>query len=236
MPITVKRSTPGSIVAVVAGPFDAVVFDNDGLLLDTEEAWTRAEQDLFERYGREFTIEHKRALLGNAQRAAAAKLEAMLDQPGAGARLWAELDALVMQEALAGAPPRPGARELLDALVARGTPVAIASNSRRPFVERVLEVSGLPLGGVRAIVTVEDVDHPKPAPDIYLAACGALGVEPARSAALEDSPPGVSSAREAGLFVIAVPYFDDHELDGAALVAPSLADPRVAAALGLGID
>ena len=223
-------------MAVVAGPFDAVVFDNDGLLLDTEEAWTRAEQDLFERYGREFTIEHKRALLGNAHAVAAAKLEAMLDQPGAGGRLWAELDALVMEEALAGAPPRPGARELLDALVARGTTVAIASNSRRPFVERVLEVSGLPLGGVRAIVTVEDVEHPKPAPDIYLAACRALGVEPARSAALEDSPPGVRSATEAGLFVIAVPYFDDHELDGAALVAPSLADPRVAAALGLGID
>ena len=90
------------------GPFDAVIFDNDGLLLDTEEAWTRAEQDLFERYGREFTMEHKRALLGNAHAVAAAKLEAMLDQPGAGARLWAELDALVMEEALAGVPPRPG--------------------------------------------------------------------------------------------------------------------------------
>jgi HAD superfamily hydrolase (TIGR01509 family) len=223
-------------LAAVPGPFDAVIFDNDGLLLDTEEAWTRAERDLFERYGREFTIEHKRALLGNAQGAAAAKLEVMLDQPGAGARLWTELDALVMEEALAGVPPRPGARELVDALVSRGTPVAIASNSTRPFVERVLEVSGLPLDGVRAIVTVEDVEHPKPAPDIYLAACRALGAEPARSAALEDSPPGVRSAREAGLFVIAVPYFDDHELDGASLIAPSLADPSVAAALGLGID
>ena len=150
MPITVNRSTPGSIVAAVPDPFDAVIFDNDGLLLDTEEAWTRAERDLFERYGREFTMEHKRALLGNAHAVAAAKLEAMLDRPGAGARLWAELDVLVMEEALAGVPPRPGARELLDALRARGTPVAIASNSKRAFVERVLEVSGLPLDGVGA--------------------------------------------------------------------------------------
>ena len=110
-------------MAAVPDPFDAVIFDNDGLLLDTEEAWTRAERDLFERYGREFTMEQKRALLGNAQRAAAAKLEVMLDQPGAGARLWTELDALVMEEALAGVPPRPGARELIDALVSRGTPV-----------------------------------------------------------------------------------------------------------------
>jgi HAD superfamily hydrolase (TIGR01509 family) len=220
-------------VAVVAGPFDAVIFDNDGLLLDTEEAWTRAERDLFERYGREFTTEHKRALLGNAHAVAAAKLEAMLEQPGAGARLWAELDALVMEEALAGVLPRPGARELLDALAARGTPIAIASNSKRAFVERVLEVSGLPLGGVGAVVTVEDVGRPKPAPDIYVAACRALGADPARSVALEDSPPGVRSARDAGMFVIAVPYFDDHDLDGASLIAPSLAHPSVAAVLGV---
>jgi HAD superfamily hydrolase (TIGR01509 family) len=217
----------------VPGPFDAVIFDNDGLLLDTEEAWTRAERDLFERYGHEFTMEHKRALLGNAQAVAAAKLETMLDQPGAGQRLWAELDMLVMEEALAGVPPRAGARELLQTLVERDTPVAIASNSSRPFVARVLEVSGLPLDGVQAIVTVEDVERPKPAPDVYLAACRKLGAAPARSAALEDSQPGVHSAREAGLYVIGIPYFDDHELDGASLIAPSLADPSVAAALGL---
>ena len=220
-------------MAVVAGPFDAVIFDNDGLLLDTEEAWTRAERDLFERYGREFTTEHKRALLGNAHAVAAAKLEAMLEQPGAGARLWAELDALVMEEALAGVLPRPGARELLDALAGRGTAMAIASNSKRAFVERVLEVSGLALGGVGAVVTVEDVGRPKPAPDIYVAACRALGADPARSVALEDSPPGVRSARDAGMFVIGVPYFDDHDLDGASLIAPSLADPSVAAVLGV---
>ena len=76
-------------------------------------------------------------------------------------------------------------------------------------------------------MTVDDVEQPKPAPDIYLAACRALGAAPARSAALEDSPPGVLSARAAGLYVIAVPYFDDHDLDGASLIAPSLADPSV---------
>ena len=220
-------------MAAVPDPFDAVIFDNDGLLLDTEQAWTRAERKLFERYGREFTMEHKRALLGNAHAVAAAKLEAMLGRPGAGAQLWAELDVLVMEEALAGLPPRPGARELLEALSARGTPVAIASNSKRAFVERVLEVSGLPLEGVGAVVTVDDVEQPKPAPDIYLAACRALGAAPGRSAALEDSPPGVLSARAAGLYVIAIPYFDDHDLDGASLIAPSLADPSVAAALGI---
>ena len=214
-------------------PFEAVVFDNDGLLLDTEEAWTRAERDLFERHGQEFTMEHKRALLGNAKDVAAAKLEAMLGLPGQGGRLMAELHELVMEEALAGVPPRPGSVELLEALREDGQNVGLASNSTRPFVERVLEVSGIPAESFAVLVTADDVDHPKPAPDLYLAACSALAAEPGRAVALEDSQPGISSARAAGMFVIGVPYFDDQTLEGASLTATSLADPRVSAALGL---
>jgi beta-phosphoglucomutase-like phosphatase (HAD superfamily) len=77
------------------------------------------------------------------------------------------------------------------------------------------------------------VEHPKPAPDLYLAACAALGAAPERAAALEDSPPGVASALAAGMYVIAVPYFPDAPIEGASLTAESLADPRVAEALGL---
>ncbi|HEX2413878.1 MAG TPA: HAD family phosphatase [Thermoleophilaceae bacterium] len=214
-------------------PFEAVIFDNDGLLLDTETAWTRAEQDLFERYGREFTMEHKRAMLGNSKGVAEAKLESMLGLPGQGARLLAELEELVMEEALAGVPPRPGSRNLLNALLDADTKVGLASNSSRLFVERTLEVSGIPASSFAVLITADDVAHPKPAPDIYLAACSGLDADPARSAALEDSQPGISSARAAGLFVIGVPYFEDQTLEGASLMASSLADPRVGAALGL---
>jgi beta-phosphoglucomutase-like phosphatase (HAD superfamily) len=77
------------------------------------------------------------------------------------------------------------------------------------------------------------VEHPKPAPDLYLAACAALGTEPRRSAALEDSATGVEAARAAGMFVVAVPYFPDLPIEGASLTVETLADPRVAAALGL---
>jgi HAD superfamily hydrolase (TIGR01509 family) len=217
----------------MAPRFQGVVFDNDGLLLDTEAAWTRAEEDLFARRGRAFTPEHKRALIGSSRSSSALMLEAMLDRPGEGHALADELHELVMVEALAGVPARPGALELVDGLRAAGVPLAVASNSRREFVERVLAGAGLLDGHFDAVVTADDVAEPKPAPDLYLSACSALGAEPRLSAALEDSPVGVQSALAAGLFVIAVPYFADATIDGASLTARSLADPDVAAALGV---
>jgi HAD superfamily hydrolase (TIGR01509 family) len=214
--------------------FEAVVFDNDGLLLDTEEVWTRAEEDLFRRYGAVFTTEHKKTLIGTSFETSALLLEAMLDRPGQGMQLLAELQAFVLEEATAGVPARPGALELLDALVAADVPLAVASNSERPFVERTLRSVGLLEGGpFRAVVSASDVARGKPAPDLYLHACELLGADPARSAALEDSVPGVSSARAAGLFTIGIPYFADGRLPDADLQAGSLADDAVHAALGL---
>ena len=115
---------------------------------------------------------------------------------------------------------------------AAGVPVGLASNSSRAFVERALSVAQLPTA-LRRGVSADDVARPKPAPDLYLAACAALGAAPERAAALEDSPPGVASARAAGMFVIAVPYFPDTEIEGASLAARSLADSSVATALGV---
>jgi HAD superfamily hydrolase (TIGR01509 family) len=217
----------------MAPRFQAVVFDNDGLLLDTEAAWTRAEEDLFARRGRAFTTEHKRALIGSSPTTSAVMLEAMLDTPGEGEALTDELHALVMAEVLAGVPPRPGALELIDALRAAGVRLAVASNSRREFVEHALRTAGLADGRFDVVVTADDVAAPKPAPDLYLSACSALGAAPERCAALEDSAVGVASAVAAGLYVVAVPYFADAPIEGASLTAGSLADSEVAAALGV---
>lgn len=211
-----------------------VVFDNDGLLLDTEDAWTRAEVTLFARRGRAFTTEHKRSLIGSAHAAAAVKLEAMLERPGAGEELMDELHGLVMEEALAGVAPRPGALALLARLTAAGVPVAVASNSRRVFVERTLSAAGLLDGRFTAVVCVEDVAHAKPAPDIYLEACRRLDAPPGACAALEDSPTGAAAAAAAGMYVIGVPYIAGAPLPGSDLLVESLADPAVARALGLG--
>jgi HAD superfamily hydrolase (TIGR01509 family) len=212
----------------------AVIFDNDGLLLDTEEAWTRAEQTLFAGLGREFTIEHKRTLIGSSRSMAAVKLEAILERPGEGEALMDELHELVMQEALQGVAPRPGALALLARLRGAGVPLAVASNSEREFLERTLAGAGLLHDGpFAAVVSANDIEHPKPAPDIYLEACARLGVEASRAAALEDSPIGVASAAAAGMFVIGVPYFPGTPIPGASLLADSLADLAVGRALGL---
>jgi HAD superfamily hydrolase (TIGR01509 family) len=139
----------------------------------------------------------------------------------------------VMEEALAGVEPRPGALELLERLIGAGVPVAVASNSQREFVQRTLSSAGLLDGRFATVVSVEDVEHPKPAPDIYLEACRRLGAEPGACVALEDSPTGVAAAAAAGMYVIGVPYFTGAQLPGSDLLADSLADPEVATVLGL---
>ncbi len=210
------------------------MFDNDGLLLDTEEAWTRAERTLFARRGREFTDEDKRTLLGSSRSLAAVKLEKLLQRPGEGVALMDELLALVMDEALLGVRPRPGAIELIERLRGAGVTLALASNSEPEFVARVLAGAGLLGDGpFETIVTAADVQHPKPAPDIYLEACRRLDVAPAEAIALEDSPIGVAAAAAAGMFVIGVPYFAGSDIPGASLLADSLGDRAVARALGL---
>jgi HAD superfamily hydrolase (TIGR01509 family) len=208
-------------------PPAAVLFDNDGLLLDTEVLWTRAEIVLFERRGATFTIEHKRDLIGSSGPVAEAKVERMLGLPGEGPALMAELHELVMEEARNGVEPMPGALALLAAIT---VPVGVASNSPRSFVERTLDVSGL-RDRFGCVLSADDVAHPKPAPDLYIELARGLGADPAQCVALEDSPTGVAAARAAGAFVIGVPSLEGIVLDDADLVAASLADPRVAARL-----
>lgn len=212
----------------------AVVFDNDGLLLDTEAAWTRAEVALWERYGLTFTLDHKRYLIGSSRAVAEVKLSEMLARPPAeGAHLMDQLTELTMEELLRGVEPRPGAVELLDALVARGTPVGLASNSPRAFMERALGSSPIGLERFGVTLSADEVAHAKPAPDVYLACCAALHADPRDSVALEDSPSGVRAAAAAGMTVVGVPYLDGIDLPEAHVLACSLADREVRSACGL---
>jgi HAD superfamily hydrolase (TIGR01509 family) len=206
---------------------DAVVFDNDGLLLDTESVWTRAEEDLFERRGTEFTPADKRELVGTSAEIAGGVLERRLGEPGRAAELIEELNVLVVAELEHGVEAMIGARELLERLRERGTPIGLVSNSPLRFVQRSIEIVGLE-DHFDIVLSAHEVAAPKPAPDPYLEACRRLGVEPGPSVvALEDSPTGVAAAIAAGLTVIGVPSIEGIALEEAHHIAESLLDEVV---------
>lgn len=211
---------------------EAVLFDNDGLLLDTESAWSRAEQELFERRGREFTIEHKRSLVGSSDKSAGIKLARFLDEPGNETAIMRELHEIVYAELDSGVDPMVGAIELLELIRGEGVPVGLVSNSPMRFILRSHEVAatGLPFD---VVVSAHEVPEAKPAPDPYLEACRRLGISPGRDViALEDSPSGVEAAVEAGLFTIGIPSVPGVTLDRADLVAATLDDRSVLIRLG----
>jgi HAD superfamily hydrolase (TIGR01509 family) len=215
----------------------AVLFDNDGLLLDTESVWTRAEEDLFERRGTDFTPADKRELVGTSAEIAGALLERRLGEPGRAAELIEELNALVVAELEHGVEAMIGARELLGRLRQRGTPIGLVSNSPLIFVQRSLELAGFD-DHFDVVLSAHEVAAPKPAPDPYLEACRRLGVEAGPAViALEDSPTGVAGGPGAGLTVIGIPSIDGVALDEAHHLAESLLDDVVAKRLafeGLG--
>jgi HAD superfamily hydrolase (TIGR01509 family) len=218
------------VIAEAALPA-AVVFDNDGLLLDTEPCWTIAEDGLFRAYGRAFDLAAKQELLGTSPLTAAPILARLLGQPGRGQELGNELYQRALAEIATGATPRPGAVELVARLRSAVVPIAVASNSPRSHLLAGLRKTGL-VHSFGAILGVDDVAHPKPAPDLYLDACEALGVPATAAIALEDSRPGVAAAQAAGMRVIGIPSVPGVELP-ADLVASSLADSEVLETLGL---
>ena len=207
---------------------DAVVFDNDGLLLDTESVWTRAEEDLFERRGLDFTPADKLELIGTSAEIAGGILERRLGEPGRASELLEELNALVVAELEHGVEAMVGARELLERLREQGVPIGLVSNSPLRFVQRSIEIVGFQ-DHFDVVLSAHEVAAPKPAPDPYLEACRRLGVEPGPSVvALEDSPTGVAAARAAGLTVIGVPSVEGVELEEAHHLAETLLDGIVA--------
>jgi HAD superfamily hydrolase (TIGR01509 family) len=202
------------------GALGAVVFDCDGLLLDTESRWTIAEQATVERWGGTWDPEFKRQLLGVAVPQAGERIAAYvgvaLTEAPAIARALDDNFATALEEH--GCHPRDGVAELVDALVCAGIPIAVASNSSHELVVAALRHSGLP-ARFSAVVCAGGELAPKPAPDVYLAACRALDVQPSAAVALEDSQTGIDAGRAAGLLVMGVPSLPGERLDADAVVA-----------------
>jgi len=207
----------------LSGRYTAVVFDMDGLLLDTETLWHEAEVDLFARRGVEFTREDQMQVIGTSFDITARYFADRLGEPSErGAALVEEMIGLMHARVEQRGQALPGALELMDGLRSLGdVKLGLASNSPRFLVDTALSTAGL-TDAFDAIVTSDDVEHPKPAPDIYLLVCVRLGVTPSHSLALEDSASGVAAAKAAGLTCIAVPQFAETDVSAADRVISSL--------------
>ncbi|MGI5347412.1 HAD family hydrolase [Streptomyces sp. CA-250714] len=203
---------------------EGAVFDCDGLLVNTEDCWTVAETAVFAAHGESFGPAQKALVIGRTLEAAGQAMADYFGRPAAGAEIAAELLERVRKELARGATALPGAVELVRACRA-SVPIAVASNSPRELLDIALESAGL-MDYFTYSFAADEVQSPKPAPDLYLTACEALGVTPKRSVAFEDSATGIASARAAGLYVAVVPSLPGTDLDHDWL-GTSLADPEL---------
>ena len=206
----------------LSGRYRAVIFDMDGLLLETEALWHASESELFRRHGGEFTREDQLALIGTGMAFSARYYAERLGRPPErGMELAHELMAIMHEHVRREVATRPGAVELVSRLRALRVPLGLASNSPRFLADDALATAGL-ADAFDVIVTADDVEHAKPAPDIYRLACERLGVRPDEALALEDSVSGVAAAKAAGLTCIAVPMFAETDVSAADRVVDSL--------------
>ncbi|MFJ2032612.1 HAD family hydrolase [Streptosporangium sp. NPDC087985] len=182
---------------------DAVLFDMDGLLVDSEKIWFQVESEVMERLGGHWRSTDQEQLVGGSMTSTVAY---MLEVSGAGAHpdevaAWM-LEGMTSRLA-GGVEMMPGAAELLAAVRRAGLPTALVTSSLRPIARACLK--GIGGDNFDHVVTGDDVTRTKPDPEPYLKAARLLGVAAARCVALEDSPNGVTSATAAGCRVVAVP-------------------------------
>jgi len=202
----------------------AVLFDMDGLLVDSEPLWLEAETAVMARLGADWTTADQVQLLGGSLARTVRYLMGKARRPASPGQvadwLMSGIAGLVRAR---GVPFRPGARELVAEVAAAGLPHALVTSSERRFMDAVLASTGLRFD---ALVCADDVSVTKPEPEPYLLAAKLLGIEPGRCFALEDSPNGVASAEAAGCRVIAVPSLVPIDPAPGRVVVRSLLDLR----------
>jgi HAD superfamily hydrolase (TIGR01509 family) len=181
--------------------YRAVVFDLDGVLWDGEPIYHEAFNIVLKPYGRRVTEEEYTHIIGSSVEAAwdwVLKRFQLTEPPG---RFYRAYDKAVLKMLAEPVETLPGARELIQELHRRGIPVGLASASLRQWVDATIKGLGL-TDAFGATVSASEVEHAKPAPDLYLAAAAQLGVPPERCIAVEDTRTGVGAAKAAGMFAV----------------------------------
>lgn len=205
---------------------DAVFFDMDGLLVDSERVWLEIETGVMARLGGRWTPEHQTHLVGGSMESTIAYMLAVSGAAVAPELVREWMVTGMVARLTAGVSVMTGASELLDALRAERVPVALVTASLGEITDAVLKSVGRER--FDAVVTADDVTRTKPDPEPYLTAAKLLGVEPVRCVVLEDSPNGVAAATAAGCAVVAVPSLLPVEEAPGRLVVSSLTEIRVA--------
>jgi HAD superfamily hydrolase (TIGR01509 family) len=181
----------------------AVLFDMDGLLVDSEPLWFEAECAVMATLGGSWSRADQLELTGGSLEHSVGYMRARALRPVEPALIGAWLlDTMAILIAERGVPLMAGAAELLAELAAAGIPMALVTSAQRRIMDAVIASTGLAFG---VTVCAEDVSRGKPDPEPYLRAAAALGHAPAGCVALEDSPRGIAAAQAAGCPVIAVP-------------------------------
>ncbi len=204
----------------------ALIFDFDGTILDTESNEFSAWQEVFQSYGGQLTLEYWLPFIGNnaPHFDPLGELERQIGRPLDRPRLLHQVETRI-EELNQALKPLPGVLDYLEAARAMGLKLAVASSSSRAWVERHLARVGL-LERFAVIRTKEDVPRTKPDPALFLRAAEDLGIPPQQTIVLEDSLNGVRAAKAAGAFTVAVPNPLTRHLDlsQADLVLTSLCD------------
>ena len=188
---------------------DAVILDMDGVLVDSEPLHLEAINQVLATLGEKLSHHEAQAFLGRDDRDLFQELIARFGLAEKASELIAAKERALLDLIGEGVVPRPGVPELIVGLKMRGYLAAVASSSFRPVVDAMLDELGL-MRSFDAVVTGDEVDRGKPAPDIFLEAAERLGVEPAQCLVFEDAPHGVRAAVAAGMTAVAVRTRENH--------------------------